>query len=297
MARKRFARKSKRSTKRRGRAKPKKMTKTMVRAVKKIVEKKLDTAIEDKYINDSAYHDHSGDWDTNSRSGLFNVTPTITKGDGKSERTGNSVSLKFLRMYWRLLPAKFHRKVETMDSNPSYTKNPFPRIPSYVARFMKINRDLYSKLSTTELLAILNAKYRVPGQSVQDVLQNVGRKGMVGIQLLGQTILKPRYKTFVSGSTPLASQVTADGTGFDLAPDHEPFVQVLSIPQYTFKEQILSKVKQKIVMQDTDNLPMKYQYFVFVQCGNNYIDATYDIGIDSAPQKLETRNCWVFEDA
>ena len=115
--------------------------------------------------------------------------------------------------------------------------------------------------------------------------------------MLQKFTLKPKYKTFIATSTPLSSGVNADGTGFNLVPTGEPFCNIVSVPQYTFRETVLSKVKQKIVIQDTDDLPMKYQYFLFVQCGNNYVDPLYDPGLDAAPQVLATRNCWVFEDA
>ena len=297
-----FGKKYRKKQRRKRQAKP--LRKNQVKAVKSMIDNALDDAIEDKFINDVNYHNHAGDWNSTKRSMVASITPVIERGDLKSNRNGDKVSLKFLRCFFRLRPPQFDRTISHIDgTDPSYTLNWVPVMPKYVIRVLKVNRELYGKLSNSEMLSILNVKYRPLGVTVQDVQQDLSGAGTVGIQKLAEFTIRPRWNVTTSCFAPINASVQSTGaTDYSFNPTYYPETRLKAVPQDSHHTLLISKkLKQKIVIENSsttaDNVPMKYSYLIHVQCDDRRIDTAYNNAMDSAPQKLETRICWVFEDA
>lgn len=284
----------------RGKRKP--FTKAQTAATKKIVSRALDRAIEDKFLLDSNFSQHQVNWNLTQKSCLINVTPAIARGDSRANRNGDKVMLKYLRSFIRILPPA-NSRVEQAAPNgaPSTVENWNVHHPPYRVILLKMNREMYGKLTQDELLQVLNSRYLPRGMCRQDVQQDPGKKGLVGITKLGEFYMKSRYKQLWSTALPV------DSTGVIAAPGGSGtntttgtgvvHYQWTAVPQFSYRNYLSNKMRQKVVIDNQFDEPVKYQYFYFVQCQDMFLDATYDVTVELAPQAIDVRNLWVFEDA
>lgn len=296
-----YVRKSKRNSKtsrhrRRPRRKrqPKLLTKSLKNALSKIVSQKLDAAIEDKYVLDSSFVSKVSSYDSSTKTILFNISPNIANGDEVNQRTGNKVRLKYLRSMIRFLPQKKHVQY-TADGVPSYVANWIPDLPACRVFIVKINQELAMNMTATELRTALNAKFRSAGHMWQDYAQSTGKRAMSAIKLLSKCVLKQKYRTIAGSINPIYASGSITETSFTLTPTYQMQSTITSVPQFSYKNLLVSSVAQKVEMEDTYNSVLKYQYWMFVQLGNGFNDDTYD-PVES-PTQFDIRNCWVYEDA
>lgn len=310
MPRKKYSRKSKKPRKFVKRKKHKKLqvSKSLRKTFNKMILKKLDQQIEDKYILDTSFSDQSSTYDASTNTLLFNVTPNILQGDEVNQRTGNKVRLKYLRTFFRFLPSRYHynRSVDVSnDQSITNTRNWFAQKPRVMVYLVRINNQLAAQISDPDLRVALNAKFKSPGHCWQDYAQSSGQKALSGIKLMDKFQMAQVYRSMVTSWQPLHADVTQMGSGqdFDLTPDHGGTAVQVSVPQYTYKNFLCSKVAQKLEFNDEEATPpattvqgpIKYQYWYFVQVGNGYNNSLYN-PIDP-PQDFATRNVWTFEDA
>lgn len=263
-------------------------------AVKKLVAGALDEAIEDKYRLDTLYGEHNTDFDAATKTILYNVSPRIPNGTEVNDRTGNKVKLKYFRSFIRLLPARFHSQ-HVIDGTPIYAANWVPSVPDYKCYLLKVNNELMANLSSAEARAALVSKFRQAGTCWQDYAQDAGQKAVTSIKLLEKWTMTPKWRQIVSSFAPIDANGTLAASSFSLTPDYQANGVVTAVPQYSYYELYCNKVSQKIEINDTDNSPMKYQYWIFIQCTNGYNETTYNPVVQ--PDSFESRHLWVFEDA
>ena len=68
----------------------------MTKTINNLIDKKLDKAIEDKFLMDSDYIENAGGWSEARHNGLLNVSPAIERGENSHNRIGDRVHLKYL---------------------------------------------------------------------------------------------------------------------------------------------------------------------------------------------------------
>lgn len=264
--------------------------------IKKVVDRKLDDAVEDKYVMDTVFQNQIAHYDLATRTFLIDATLALASGVNIDQRLGQKIKLKYLRTFFRLLPSKRETQIEHLPMQ-AWTENPLRDIPMFHCYFVRVNKDLVTKLTSSELRAVLNSKFRTPGQCWQDVAQAAGKSGIVGIKLLAKFKMKPKYRTVTSSVNSEITQAVPDAG----APPTYGMVSnvsetiVMQIPQYTYKNLLCSKVAQKIELENASGLPLKYNYIYFIQTTNAYNDNVYNPVI--VPDSFMTRNVWVYEDA
>lgn len=288
---------SKKSTYKR-RQKPTKkprVNKATKKLLNKMILQKLDQSIEDKYLLDTSFTDAKSHFDSGTMSMVFNVSPHITNGDEVSQRTGNKVRLKYLRTFFRYLPAKGGNHGVIDNSAPTYAENWMAQKPDVTVYLLRINSQMIQNMSASDLRVACNAKFRSAGHCWQDYAQSSGQEAAQGIKLLDKFIMKTNYRQVVCPFQPVNLSGTLTSSSFTATPVYQAAATVIQVPQYSYKNLICSKLAQKIEMNDAFNNPIRYQYWYFAQFGNGYNNQSYNPIL--APEHFEFRNIWTFEDA
>lgn len=298
--------KSKKSTgvakkgRRRPKRKPKKaLSKKEYKAVEKIVKRKLDEAIEDKYILQTSYTEQKTVFTPTTGSMLFNISPTILKGTDISNRTGNNVKFKYLRMMVRYLPAKQGAFGVVDSSAPTYSENWHADMPDATVYFVRVTSKLAQSLSTSALEEACMVKFRMPGKMWQDYAQDSGQESVASIKLLDKFKMKTRYRSLTVPTTQIDSNGTIAITGlsFTNTPIYQPSCTNVQVPQYSYYDMYCKApaFAQKVEIENTFNKPLRYQYWVFVQLSTGFQVSTWNKV--EQPESFATRTCLVFEDA
>lgn len=276
--------------------------------IKKYVKKEVKNAIEanteDKYWNETSFTSLLSGWNGSDHSILHNLTPliaNITHGDDVDQRQGNKINLKYLRMYIRHQPARYGVQMSIDSTTPTYTRNPIPDIPDVKVFIVKLNNELVSNISDSQLRAILKTRFRPYGSSWIDTAQSSGRAGLKGLTVIAKCEIKNKYKTLFGdytrqdqyGSVQLPTSIM-DGA-ITLSETYAPSLTVLNIPQQSNKTlMVASKAfKQKIELNATSNYPIKYQYYMYVQFSDDYQNLTYNPV--NMPNEFECRCQLVYE--
>lgn len=247
-------------------------------AVANLIDKKLDARIEDKYLLDVNYTSlRTGDADNDSThfGYLRDITPSIPKGTDENNRVGDNVFMKFMSIQTVLKGHNFAAGVTLAETN---ALNLFPAgIPVDCHLFRIISGEIPT-------VADMSATYRREGLWPQDVVQDDDEiKQKLKIQKIKSFRLKAQYRTIFGNQ-----EDTSTGT---------PVVDCVaySVPQMTFHTENVS-IKQKWLINDTTNFPMKYSYYLYVDYKPQAWRQHYDTQLLSMPD-LDIRFRWVYEDA
>lgn len=269
--------KKKRKYKRKKRARAK-VSKNLKKQLNKLILKKLDDAQEDKYMIPDAYTSlRPGDTDDNaSHFGYLQaITPSFPRGTSVSERIGDRVRVKFMSLIMTLCGHNYSGGVATNTSN---TLNLVP-----FANPVKIH-VFRCRQGVVPTVPLLEGKYRRQGLWPQDLIQEVDEQHIKqSIQKLSTTTCVLKYKQ-------MFGNIEDNSTG-------TPVVEctLYSIPQYSYKE-IHIPVNEKWEINEANNEPMKWGYYLFIDYGYQNWRRPYDTTHLAMPN-VDFRLRVVFEDA
>jgi len=264
------------------------LSKSAYKAVTQIVDRKMDQAVEDKFLLDSAYIGSAHLFNNISRSLIREITPTIPQGTGDSERIGSQIKMKRLSIQFRLIPRFQNHKLPTDATLLTITANPWQQPTQPLKIFIvKVDRlycdnilvlnDLLDELRTI----VLPVKFKEAGTWTQDIVTSTGHGAKQTVRKMGSCDLQVKYR---STSVRVWEPVTSAN-----------YVQVLSAGQLSHKYlniKIDTKWQLNIGNQDS-----KFRYFMYVQFANNYNNYVYNRGGALQPHEFSHRFLWVYEDA
>lgn len=275
---------TKKFTKRRKFSRKKGLDKKAVKTVKQLIDRKLDEAVEDKYSLDQNFIPVVANYDNASRSLIYEIGPTINRGDQQGQRLSNKINMKYLKMQIRLAGGRTNVKVvsDPVNQTITYVNNLFEDSPKVRIKVVRVVKALADQLGLQTLRDSLDAKYPPYGFWRQDFDQDLGHNVTKGCKTLAKTMLSLKYRQF---TTPINENVALN---LPMA------VQVVHVPQFTHTEMFI-KLTKKWELDDATSENISYRYFLFVQFDSKWNDGTYDpVG---PPTFLDIRRMYVYEDA
>lgn len=249
----------------------------------KMITRRLDLAIEDKFLLNTDYVSLTDDWEQGSRTILKDITYQLTRNTGGGDYIGRSIRQKYLKLLFRHLGPPGMTIVDLQMGDPFTIINNlvYPKHPIRVS-IVRGNRELIDNMTQQEIRDTLKLKFRQPGMISKDYYLDPALRAKSGFHTLYDKTFRPKYRDF---STSSMSDVT----------DHH-LLNVVNCPQFVYKTITVSG-KGFAGKTKLDNLgkPIKWKYYFYAQFSNNRINQTYD-SIER-PKQFDVRLCWVYEDA
>lgn len=267
------------------------------------IDRKLDKAVEDKFLRDSLFTEHKDQFNQSANCLILDISPTINQGIAQAQRLGDKVYIKYLNMFLRYRPDGVTSSFEnyTDDHTPDWTICPYPQSPDARVFVLRFTRDLYEGWDAggQALMERLKAhpKLRPAGAWPQDYDQSGGQEFIKGVKVLGNCVLKSKFRS----SALIAPRLLTTGT-FDevtgaigLATDEQRTLLINSASLLTYKR-LHIPIKQKLIIRSSgSNNPINYVFMLYVQFSNRYNNSTYNPV--TKPDEFSIRNLWVYEDA
>lgn len=254
--------------------------------VKAMIEKKMDLAIEDKFLLDQNYINNKAAWTDDYHVAAIDLSPTINRGTSSNERTGQKVTLKQFHVWFQLMGpiANTLYRVDyatdlLKDNYPEANTQPFAKYEPITLYMVRVPITVWNAYSAADKRNILATRFPIKGEYPQDRAESTLLEAAKQIKLLKQKTFKLPYDYH--------NVLFNTNTGI-------PMNQAISMPKpLNFKMSM--DINQKIFMNDTTMNPRDYGYIAYLCGKTNLLLGGW--GDYASLEVLNTRVLWTYEDA